>query len=200
MHGCQHSYRRSFLIDFSITQHAQVVPYQSVLSPVQRWPESVATLGRVGQDLAGARMPGFELARRIHVILKEEVVDRVTLPARASRPVRDRPPLYTLEMSPRALAPRSGRQDVLVSSVTLAPVRPSPLTRARRVSDRRPTAQSRDPRRRAPSSGTGLRRPSSRVPGSPSGSDRRTVACGSSGPGDWRGSRGRAPRRDRTAG
>ncbi len=66
-------------IQVLITQLAGVVADQSVVRPVQRRTEALPRLGRVGQDIYASRMPGLQLARRIRVVLKEEVVDRVRL-------------------------------------------------------------------------------------------------------------------------
>ena len=60
--------------------------------------EAFAGLRGVLQRLAWIRVPGLEFPCRVHVVLEEEVVDRVLLLAGATLLVWERPRLNTLHM------------------------------------------------------------------------------------------------------
>jgi len=58
------------------------------------------------------RVPHFELRQGIHAVLKEEILDRVRLLARATVFVRERPVLHALEVDLRTRLPFGCCQDI----------------------------------------------------------------------------------------
>jgi hypothetical protein len=83
-----------------------------LITPSAAHSESLAGLGRPHQGLLRPRVPHFELRHRIHAVLKEEVLDRVRLLARATVFVRERPVLHALEVDLRTRLPFGCCQDV----------------------------------------------------------------------------------------